>query len=77
MTEKKVIEILSNQLRVESEKINAQTNIATDLGADSLDLVEVLMSLEDEFNISVSDEESVTLKTVADIVKMIDSKIKK
>lgn len=76
MTEKKVIEILSNQLRVESEKINAQTNIATDLGADSLDLVEVLMSLEDEFNISIPDEAIPTIVTVGDLVKFIENEKK-
>ena len=76
MTEKKVIEILSNQLRVESEKINAQTNIAIDLGADSLDLVEVLMSLEDEFNISIPDEAIPTIVTVGDLVKFIENEKK-
>ena len=76
MIEKKVIEILSNQLRVESEKINAQTNIATDLGADSLDLVEVLMSLEDEFNISIPDEAIPTIVTVGDLVKFIENEKK-
>lgn len=76
MTEKKVIEILSNQLRVESSKINAQTNIATDLGADSLDLVEVLMSLEDEFSISIPDEVIPSIVTVGDLVKFIENEKK-
>ena len=76
MTEKKVVEILSNQLRVEPEKINAQTNIATDLGADSLDLVEVLMSLEDEFNISIPDEAIPSIVTVGDLVKFIENEKK-
>ena len=47
------------------------------MGADSLDVVEMLMVLEDEFNITVSDEESLELKTVGDIVNLIDSKTKK
>lgn len=73
MTEQKVIEILSKQLRIDQSKINAKTNIATDLGADSLDLVEVLMSLEEEFNISIPDEAIPTIVTVEDLVKYIDS----
>ena len=73
MTEKKVIEILAKQLRIDAAKINASTNIATDLGADSLDLVEILMSLEEEFNISIPDEAIPTIVTVGDLVKYIDS----
>lgn len=72
MVEQKVVEILANQLRVEKEKINAQTNIASDLGADSLDLVEILMSLEDEFSISIPDEAIPGIVTVGDLVKFIE-----
>lgn len=73
MTEQKVIEILSKQLRVEKEKINASTNIAADLGADSLDLVEILMSLEEEFEVSIPDEAIPGIVTVGDLVKFIDN----
>ena len=73
MTLEKVTEILSKQLRVEKSKITEKTNIASDLGADSLDLVEILMSLEDEFNISIPDEAIPGIVTVADLVKYIDS----
>ena len=72
MTEKKVFEILANQLRVDQAKINAGTNIASDLGADSLDLVEILMSLEEEFNISIPDEAIPSIVTVGDLVKYIE-----
>ena len=48
-----------------------------DLGADSLDVVEMLMTLEDEFNVTVSDDEAVNLKTVQQIVDLIDAKSKK
>ena len=72
MTEQKVVEILANQLRVEKEKINASTNIAADLGADSLDLVEILMSLEEEFNVSIPDEAIPGIVTVGDLVKFIE-----
>ena len=73
MTEQKVIEILANQLRIDRAKITSSTNIASDLGADSLDLVEVLMTLEEEFNISIPDEAIPGIVTVGDLVKYIDS----
>lgn len=77
MTFDKVKKLLSEQLNIEEEKITESAKVIDDLGADSLDVVEMLMTLEDEFNISVTDEESVSLKTVGDIVKLIDSKTKK
>ena len=72
MTEQKVKDILAKQLGVGVEKINANTNIATDLGADSLDLVEILMSLEEEFSISIPDEAIPTIKTVGELVSYIE-----
>ena len=72
MTEQKVKDILAKQLGVDVNKINEQTNIATDLGADSLDLVEILMSLEEEFSVSIPDEAIPNIKTVGDLVAFID-----
>ena len=72
MTEQKVKDILAKQLGVGVEKINANTNIATDLGADSLDLVEILMSLEEEFSVSIPDEAIPNIKTVGDLVAFIE-----
>ncbi|MBQ9790126.1 MAG: acyl carrier protein [Clostridia bacterium] len=72
MTEQKVKNILAKQLGVDEAKINANTNIATDLGADSLDLVEILMTLEEEFSVSIPDEAIPNIKTVADLVAFID-----
>ena len=77
MTLDKVKMLLAEQLNVDIEKITEKSKVIDDLGADSLDVVEMLMTLEDEFNVTVSDEESVNLKTVGDIVKLIDSKLKK
>ena len=77
MTLDKVKKLLAEQLNINVEKITENSKVIDDLGADSLDVVEMLMTLEDEFNITVSDEEGVNLKTVADIVKLIDSKLKK
>ena len=73
----KVRAILAEQLNVKADKINPESKIVEDLGADSLDVVEMLMSVEDKFNVSVSDEEAVNLKTVGDIVKLLETKIEK
>ncbi len=72
----KVRKLLAEQLNIAPEKVELKSRVIEDLGADSLDVVEMLMVLEDEFNITVSDEESLQLKTVGDIVKLIDSKTK-
>lgn len=68
----KVTEIIANQLSVPADKIKENTNIAEELGADSLDLVEILMSLEDEFGISIPDEAIPNIKTIGDIVAFIE-----
>ena len=73
----KVRKMLAEQLNISVDKITPDSRVIEDLGADSLDVVEMLMLLEDEFNVTVSDEESMNLKTVADIVKVIESKTKK
>jgi len=72
----KVKKLLAEQLNISPDKITDKSKVIDDLGADSLDVVEMLMTLEDEFNITVSDEESVNLKTVGDIVKVIETKTK-
>ena len=66
----KVKKLLCEQLNISEDKVTMESKVIDDLGADSLDVVEMLMTLEDEFNITVSDEESVALKTVGDIVKV-------
>jgi len=71
----KVKDILSKQLRIEIDTIEDSTNIMDDLGADSLDVVEVLMAIEEHFGISVPDEDVTTLKTVRDIADYIDAKM--
>ncbi len=73
MTFDRVKELLSKQLNIKQDKINLDSKILEDLGADSLDVVELLMTLEDEFGVVVSDEEATNLKTVEDIVKIIDA----
>ncbi len=68
----KVKEIIVDQLDVEADKVTAGANIQDDLGADSLDVVDLVMSLEEEFDIENPDEAVEGIKTVGDIVKYIE-----
>lgn len=70
----KVKKLLCEQLNIKPETVTLKSKIIEDLGADSLDVVEMLMVLEDEFNITVTDEESLAMTTVGDIVTLIDKK---
>ena len=72
MIYEKIVEILSNQLEVEESVITPDSDLADDLGASSLDLVDLAMSIEDEFGIEVPDELIETVKTVGDVVKFIE-----
>lgn len=72
-TVEKVKEIIANQLSVKVDSLKDETNIAEELGADSLDVVEILMSLEDEFGVSIPDEAIPQIKTIKDIVEFIDT----
>lgn len=75
MVFEKVAGIIADQLDVEEEKVTMEASIADDLGADSLDVVDLIMSLEEEFNIEVPDEDVENIKLVSDIVKFIEEKI--
>lgn len=70
--EKKVTDILVDKLGVEPEYVKSEANFREDLGGDSLDCVEVLMEIEHEFSISVSDEEADQVKTVGDIIDLVE-----
>ena len=72
-----VKKLIAEQMHIDENSITEDKRIVEDLGADSLDTVEMLMTLEDNFGIAIPDEEAVNLKTVGDIVKLIDSKTKK
>ena len=73
MVFEQVKEILTQQLDVEEEKVTMEASITDDLGADSLDVVDMLMSLEDEFDVEIPDEEIENIKVVGDLVKYIES----
>ncbi len=75
MVFEKVREILCEQLDLEEDSVTMESNIADDLGADSLDVVDMLMSLEDEFDIEIPDEEIENIKTVGQLVKYIEGSI--
>ncbi len=73
MVLEKVKAILAEQFDVEEEKITETTDLQDDLGADSLDVVDLLMSIEDEFEIEVPDDEIENLKTVGALVNYIEA----
>lgn len=70
----KVKQLIADQLGKTVDDISEEKEVVKDLGADSLDVVEMLMSLEEEFNITVPEEEAVNIKTVGDIISLIESK---
>ena len=66
--------MLAKELNVPDSHLTLDTHFVDDLGADSLDAIELVMAIESEFGISVSDEEAQTIQRVSDIVKIIESK---
>jgi|TARA_R100000081_G_C4662395_1_gene88284 acyl carrier protein len=70
----KIIELLSNKLGVDEEKILETSHIVDDLGADSLDAIELVMDVEKEFDITIADEEADKIETVQDIIDVVASK---
>ena len=69
--DEKIIALIAEKLNTKKEKINLKTRLVEDLGADSLDVVELIMAFEDEFGISLPDEDVPKLKTVGDIINYI------
>ena len=71
--ESQVKEIIAAQLSVDPEKVTSDAKFIEDLGADSLDTVELVMAFEDKFSVEVPDEDAEKLKCVADVVAYIES----
>jgi acyl carrier protein len=71
----KLREALASQFEVDADTISAETDISVDLGADSLDLFELIMTLEDEYGLSITDEAVYSYKTVGEIASYIESLI--
>ena len=71
--EEKVKDIIVEQLSVNAEQVNPDAKFIEDLGADSLDTVELVMAFEEEFSIEVPDEEAEKLQTVGDMIRYVES----
>ncbi|MBU1144011.1 MAG: acyl carrier protein [Tenericutes bacterium HGW-Tenericutes-2] len=69
----RIKEMIIEELNVPEEKVTMQARLAEDLGADSIDAVELIMNIEDEFSVQVSDEEAQNIKTVGDLVKYVEA----
>ena len=71
----KVIDIIADKLAVATEKVNMEANLATDLGADSLDIVELILEFERVFEISIPENEAEKIKTVGQIVDYLKNNL--
>lgn len=70
----KVIKIIEEQLGVDSDRVKPEASFIDDLGADSLDIVELVMAMEEEFDIEIPDEDAEKLRTVQDVLKYLEGK---
>ena len=75
MTFEKIREIIMEQLSVDENAVTMETHLMKDLEADSLDAVEIIMAIEDEFEIEIPDEDAEMFQNVADIVKYVEDKL--
>ncbi len=73
----KVVKIVSQKLQIQESEVKEESSFVDDFGADSLDLVELIMKMEEEFGVEISDEESQKILTVRDAVNFIESKLTK
>ncbi len=72
--EDKVKTIICDQLAVEAERVTLSASFIDDLGADSLDIVELVMTMEEEFDLDIPDEDAEKMKTVGDVIEYVKSK---
>jgi len=72
MVFEKVKKMLAEQINISQEEIKLESDIINDLGADSLDVVEMLMAVETEFDVSIPDEVAMEMKTIQDVVSFIE-----
>jgi len=73
--EEKVIKIIAEKLNVSEDQVKPEASFVDDLGADSLDLVELVMAMEEEFGMEISDEEAEKLRTVKDVLDYIKERV--
>ena len=75
MVLEKLIALLAEQLDAEAGEITEETDIIDDLGADSLDVVDLVMSMEDEFDLEIPDEDIENIRTVGDLAKYLEGRV--
>lgn len=68
----KIKGLIEEEMNIPADQITLESKIAEDLGADSIDAIELIMGIEEEFGIEISDEEAMNIKTVGDLVKVIE-----
>jgi len=73
--ESRIKEIIADQLGVEIEKLKEDANFVQDLGADSLDVVELVMAFEEEFGIEIPDEDAEKIRTVGDVINYLKERV--
>jgi len=71
-TTDKVMDIVCKQLNVSKDQLKPETSFVNDLSADSLDLVELVMELEDQFGVSIPDEDAEKIQTIGDAIKYVE-----
>jgi acyl carrier protein len=69
----RIVEIIANQLGIDRGDVTPEASVVDDLGADSLDVVELIMALEEEFNLEIPDEEAEKIKSVKDIFSHMEN----
>ncbi len=69
----KVLELISEQFNIPVEEIDEDTSFSDDLNADSIQLMELLMNIEDEFDVELNEEDIISIETIGDVIDYIDS----
>ncbi|MEE9584578.1 MAG: acyl carrier protein [Candidatus Brocadiales bacterium] len=72
----RVVELVSKQMGIDAQKVTPKTSFVNDLGADSLDTVELIMEFEDAFDMNIPDEEAEKIQTVGDAIEYIEKRAK-
>ena len=74
-TEEKVIDIIAEQLGLGKEEIKPEANFLDDLGADSLDIVELVMAMEESFDMEIPDEDAENIRSVGDVINYVKERV--